>query len=79
MVERGCPRCNGALYVDSFRAENKTFIEIICIICSRIWTPSTMNLLLASLREKGYAAKADHIQRLLSAAIDKERGVRLVT
>lgn len=79
MIDYGCPRCNGALYVESFKTEGKTFIEITCIMCSRIWTPQTITQLLASVREAGYTAKADRIKRMVDAAVMKERGASLVT
>jgi hypothetical protein len=78
MIEHGCPRCNGALFVESFKAEGKTFIDITCLLCSRIWTPGTMSLLLASLRDNGYAEKATRVGKALNAAVTKEGGQRLV-
>ena len=78
MIEHGCPRCNGALFVESFKAEGKTYVEIQCILCSRIWTPGTMNVLLASIAETGYPEKAERIKNLLNRAVTKEGGPRLV-
>lgn len=78
MVEGGCPRCGGGLFVESFKAEGKTYVEIQCIMCSRIWTPATMDLLLAGIAESGYPERANHIKKLLNRAVTKEGGPRLI-
>lgn len=78
MVEHGCPRCGGGLFVESFKAEGKTFVEIQCIMCSRIWTPATMEILLASIAATCYPEKAAKIKTLLNRAVMKETGARLV-
>jgi hypothetical protein len=78
MIDRGCPRCAGALFVESFKAEGKTYVEIQCIMCSRIWTPATMDLLLAGIAESGYAERATRVKTLLNRAVAKEGGRHLI-
>lgn len=49
------------MWVEAFMAEGKTYIDITCLLCSRVWPLKFIEQILAPLREKGYTRQMRHL------------------